>query len=216
MVITREPDTFRNANLTFEGSPIERVNKFKYLGTWLCEDWTSEVEIKCRIETARRTFTKLKRVLTNTDFDFNLRMKFIGSYVWSVLLYGVKGWTLKIPAMNKMEAFEMWVYRRILKIPWTARITNDEVLRRLNRNRGILTIIKRRKTAYLGHIMRNAKYGLLQLIIEGKVEGRRGVGRKKMSWLRNIRHWTGLRTVEDLIHASRNREEIESVVANIH
>ena len=109
----------------------------------------------------------------------------------------------------------MRIYRRILRIPWTARITNEEVLRRIVGERKLFKIIKKKKTAYLGHIMRNTKYQLLQLIIEGKIEGRRGIGRK-MSWLRNIRHWTGIRTAQGPIHVSRNREEIENVVANTH
>ena len=127
----------------------------------------------------------------------------------------MESWTLKVNTINKIETFEMWIYRRILKIPWTARITNEEVLRRIGGERKLFKIIKKKKTAYLGHIMRNTKYQLLQLIIEGKIEGRRGIGRK-MSWLRNIRHWTGIRTVQGLIHVSRNREEMENVVANIH
>jgi len=88
-----------------------------------------------------------------------------------VLLYGMEGWTLKAAAINKLEAFEMWLYRRILKIPWTARLTNEEMFES----------IEKRKTAYLGHIMRNTKYQFLHLLIEGKIEGRRGIGRKKMS-----------------------------------
>jgi len=64
--------------------------------------------------------------------------------------------------------------------------------------------------------MRNTKYQFLHLLIEGKIEGRRGIGRKKMSWLRNIRQWTGLNDVQSLIHTARNKEERENVIANIH
>jgi len=67
---------------------------------------------------------KFKKVLTNTDFDFGLRIRFVKCYVWTVLLYGMEGST-----MNKLKAFEMWVYRRVLRIPWNARRINDEVLR---------------------------------------------------------------------------------------
>jgi len=77
--------------------------------------------------------------------------------------------------MNKLEAFEMWVYRRVLRIPWTARRTNDEVLRIISKDRELLDTIKRRKTAYLDHVIRNEWYQFLQLIIEGK----RGIGRQK-------------------------------------
>jgi len=122
---------------------------------------------------------KFKKVLTNTDFDFGLRIRFVKCKLWIVLLYGMEGWTLKVSTMNKLEAFEMWVYRRVLRIPWTSRRTNDEVLRIINKDRELLDTIKRRKTAYLGHVIRNERYQFLKLIIEGKIEGKRGIERKK-------------------------------------
>ena len=110
----------------------------------------------------------------------------------------------------------MWTYRRRLRVPWTDRVTNEEILRRVHTNRELLTTIKRRKAAYLGQISRHDRYQLLQLILEGKIDGRRGVGRKQMSWARNIRQWTGLRTMEELVSAARNRDQFQHVVANIH
>lgn len=216
MIVSRTMEAFQNSNLTFNAKPIERVSKFKYLGTWLFEDWASDKEVKCRIEQARQTFLNFKNILTCSDFDIKLRIRFVKCYVWSVLLYGVEGWTIKINDINRLEAFEMWLYRRILKIPWTAKTTNEEVLRKVGKGRELFNTIKKRKTAYLGHIMRNEKYRLLQLIIQGKIEGKRGIGRKKMSWLRNIRQWTGICDIQSLIHTARNRELMENVVANIH
>ena len=87
-------------------------------------------------------------------------------YVWSILLYGLEAWTLKVSTMNKIEAFEMWCYRRILKIPWTDRVTNEDVLRSVSKERELLKIIKVRKTSYFGHIIRGPRYELLQLIVE--------------------------------------------------
>ena len=60
---------------------------------------------------------KFKNVMTNSEFDFGLRMRFIQCYVWAFMLYGMESWTLKANTINKIEAFEMWIYRRILKIP---------------------------------------------------------------------------------------------------
>lgn len=216
MVITRDVNKFENSEITFNGTRIERVSRFRYLGVWLSEEWSSDFEIKCRIEQARQAFLKLRRVFTCSDFDLELRLRFLRCYVWSVLLYGMEGWTLKVNAINKLEAFEMWLYRRILKIPWTAKVTNVDVLASVNKERELFNTIKKRKTAYLGHIMRGEKYKYLQLVIEGKVEGRRGMGRKRLSWLRNIRQWTGIHNIQTLIHTARNRSEMENVVANIH
>lgn len=74
--------TFRNTNLTINGSTIEQVNKFKYLGTQLYEDWTSDLEIECRIEYTHSAFMK-----PNKDFDLDLRVRFVKPHI-NLLLYG--------------------------------------------------------------------------------------------------------------------------------
>ena len=89
MVITRKPQMFANARITFNGRPIEQVSKFKYLRTCLCEKWASDIEIKSRIEQVRNAFFNLRKVLTCTDFDLSLRLRFTRCYVWSVLLGGL-------------------------------------------------------------------------------------------------------------------------------
>ena len=101
-------------------------------------------------------------------------------YVYSVLLYGVETWTLKAETLSKLQAFELWLYRRILKIPWTDKVTNEEVLRRMNTTADLVNIVKGRKLQYLGHIMRNrGRYELLQCILQGKIEGKKGPRTKK-------------------------------------
>ena len=105
------------------------------------------MEIKCRIEIARSYFQKYKHIFNNRQINFELRLRFVKCYIWSALLYGVETWTLKVGHMNKLESFEMWVYRRMLKISWVDHITNMEVLRRVNKERELLTNIKRRKVS---------------------------------------------------------------------
>uniref|UniRef100_A0A8D9EXQ6 Uncharacterized protein n=1 Tax=Cacopsylla melanoneura TaxID=428564 RepID=A0A8D9EXQ6_9HEMI len=86
---------------------------------------------------------------------------------------------------EKIAGIEMWSYRRILRIPWTDRVTNIEVLNRMGKEVEVLYDIKRRKLSYLGHVMRGPKYEILHLIIQGKIVGKRSVGRRRISWLRN-------------------------------
>ncbi|XP_055384420.1 uncharacterized protein LOC129614059 [Condylostylus longicornis] len=215
MVVSRK-NNINNTRLFTDNKTVERVTKFKYLGCWLNESWDSSDEIRCRIEVARAMFFRYKKVLTNHGINIALKVRFVKCYVWSVLLYGMETWTLKVAEMNKIEAFEMWLYRRILKIPWIDRVSNAEVLRRINKERELLTTIKRRKAAYFGHVMRNSKYHLLQLIIQGKIQGKRGIGRKQISWLRNIRNWTGLRDLSALMEFSRDRERYKEIVNNIN
>ena len=113
--------------------------------------------------------------------------------------------------MNRLEAFEMYCYRRILRVSWTQRETNESVLRRMHKDRELLGIIKRRKLEYFGHMLRGPKYRLLQTIIQGRIEGKRGIGRKCLSWLRNLRAWTGLK-VEELYRVASDRERFKDIV----
>jgi hypothetical protein len=89
--------------------------------------------------------------------------------------------------LNKLEAFKMWLYRRMMRISWVDRVSNERALGMMQKERELLTTVKRRKAAYLGHIFRGEKYALLQLLVQGKIEGRRGMGRKRVSWLKNLR-----------------------------
>lgn len=214
MIISKTTST-QNSNITVNGANVEKVTRFKYLGCQLNDKWDCDNEVRCRIEMARSAFMKFKKTLTSCDINIKLRLRFVKCYVWSVLLYGSETWTLKVVSMNRLEAFEMWCYRRLLKISWTERVTNEAVLQRLNKERELLLTIKKRKTSYLGHVIRGEKYEVLQLILQGKIEGRRGIGRKQYSWLRNIRNWTGLRTVGELINCARNREHFTQVINNI-
>ncbi|CAG9833628.1 unnamed protein product [Diabrotica balteata] len=134
-----------------------------------------------------------------------LRQRMVKCYVWSVLLYSAEVWTLKVSIMNKIEAFEMWVHRRMLNIPWIARTTNEKVLRSVNKDRELLKTVKHLKMSYLGHIVSGSRYKILQLILKGKIEGRRDVGRKQVSWLKNIREWTQIPNAEQLFHIVEDR-----------
>lgn len=215
MMVSRTSNV--NLNITVNGKKIQQVSKFRYLGSWLTEDLDPDVEIRSRIEQARVTFMNMRALLSNNSLNLALRYRFVKCYFtfYSVLLYGVETWTIKANVMNRLEAFEMWVLRRMLKIPWTEHATNEEVLNRMGIERELLQTVKRRKAAYLGHIFRNSKYQFLQLIMEGKIEGRRGIGRKKFSWLKNIRDWTNL-DAHALFRIAQDRSEYARIVANIH
>lgn len=87
---------------------------------------------------------------------------------------------------ERLEAFEMWLYRRILRISWKDKVTNVIVLERMNKEREVMNTVKKRKLEYFGHIMRNEKkYDLLITILQGKVYGKQGPGRRRISWLKN-------------------------------
>lgn len=212
MVITKS--IIENTQLNVENTDIERVNAYKYLGAWITSSIDQTKEIKTRIEVARTSFIKLKKFLCCRDIGLKLRLRMLRCYVFPTLLYGLEAWTLKQAQLDKLAAFELWCYRRILRISWTERVSNIEVTRRVENEPEILITIKKRKLEYLGHVMRGQKYALLQLIIQGRIRGKRSVGRRRLSWLRNLREWFGCSSAE-LFRAAVNKVRIAMIVSNL-
>lgn len=108
----------------------------------------------------------------------------------------------------------MWFYRRVLRISYVDRITNEECLRRVSKDLELSQEVKVRKLQYLGHVMRGTRYKLLQLIIQGKIIGKRSIGRRRMSWLRNLREWFNC-TSNDLFRAAVSKIKLVMMVANL-
>ena len=114
------------------------------------------------------------------------------SLIWPIATYGCESWTIKKEDDDRIKAFEMKGLRRILRIPWTARKTNEWILETTNVNRSLLESIKSRKLKYYGHVLRNKEEPLEKDIIQGTMPGRQARGRPRMVPMDNIKVWTGL------------------------
>ena len=162
-----------------------------YLGSLKTEDRKCEKEIKRRIELARHTFEKMSKVLTSRNINIQRRKRASKCCIWSTLLHGSETWTLTKAIQNKPEAFEMWIYRRMMRISWTKHKSNEEIQEMTNSKRSLIVTIKKRKLQYFGHLIR--QNGIQRLLLEGTIEGKRGHGRPRMMWMDNIKDWTGLK-----------------------
>ena len=142
MVVSRTGG--ETVSIYIDGRKVEAVSKFKYLGAWITDDGRCEVDIKVRIAMAKEAFNKRKELLTRR-MRLNLKKRIIKTLIWSVLLYGAESWSLRKKDVKKLEAFEMWIWRRIEKISWKDHISNKEVLKRVKERRSLIeTIIKRK------------------------------------------------------------------------
>jgi len=212
MVISKQDRV--SDNLSLNGEAVERCHHFKYLGCLVNERWEMAQEINSRIEQARGVFTRMKKVFSDRTLSLKLRLKMIQCYVFPIVLYGMEGWTLTQRLEEKINAFEMWIYRRILKISWRDHVTNKDVLKRMNTERNLLYTVKERKLMYFGHVMRNEKYRLLHLIIQGRIEGRRTPGRRRTSWLANLRKWFR-KSTSSLFRAAASKIRIAMMITNL-
>ena len=118
MKISRIPSKIM---IKLNNEKLEQVQNFKYLGVIINEQLNHELEIRSRIEQARNAFMKWKSCLTDKSLNHKLRLRTLKCYIWPILLYGVETWTLTTTT-KKLQAFEMWLYRRMLRISWMDRI----------------------------------------------------------------------------------------------
>ena len=135
-------------------------------------------------------------------------------YVWSTLLYGCETWVFKKEAVNRLQAFEMWIYRKMLKISWNSFTPNNRVLERMNEKRKLMSTIMQRKLSFFGHLQRGAQFSFPRLILEGKLQGKRAPGRQRRKWLDDIREWTGL-NYPQLKRVVQNRKAFRIMTAKL-
>ena len=127
--------------------------------------------------------------------------------VWS------RTWTISKMSQQRLEAFEIWTLGRMLRISWTRRITNEEVIRIAGIKRSLIETVKKRKLFFFGHVMRHDS--LQRVLLEGMVEGKRGRGRPRLQWSDNITQWTGL-TCEKAKRTAQDRKRWRFVTGNVN
>ena len=125
----------------------------------------------------------------------SLKYKILKTCIFPVATYGCEAWTLSKLDTKKIKAFEMKCYRKILRIPWTARVTNENVLEQLNMTGcHLLNYIKKQKLTYFGHLSRHET--LEKICMSGGLEGKRGRGRPRRRWHEDVSDWLGISVYE--------------------
>ena len=143
MVVSRKADTLK-CNIFINGTPLKQCESFKYLGSLISSDGRNSKELSSRIGQAKMCFQKMKSILSNTQLSIDTRKRTLQCYIEPILMYGCEAWTINKQIEKKLEAVEMWFLRRILRIPWTARKTNQEVLKEAVTERSLINRIRKR------------------------------------------------------------------------
>lgn len=191
-------------NIYIDNARIEQVQHFNYLGSKITEDGRSKDEILSRIAQAKRAFQNKKHLLTTNSMDLEVRKRFLKIYIWSIALYGCETWTISATEKRKLEAFEMWCYRKMLRIKWIDRITNEAVLIRIKEKEILWHTVKVRRAKMIGHLLRHES--LTKTVIEGDVEGHIGRGRPRMEYMKQLMSDMGKNSYKKLKELSNDRE----------
>ena len=176
--------------LLIENEEIEKVERFKYLGSIKTESGEVSTDINTRIGMAKKRMLDLVNIWKDKTITLSLKIKLLKCLVWTVMTYGAEGWTLKKKDEKRINSAEMWFYRRLLRISWKEKRTDENILEEIGCTRELLSSVKKRKLTYFGHACRS-KCQLMKEIIQGKCEGKRQRGRPKLSYYDNIIVWTG-------------------------
>ena len=162
MVISKKKETPR-CHLISVGVVIKQVEQFNYLGSMLTSDGRCETEIKRRIGIAKKSFKDLSNILANRKINFDTRKRILKSYVWSVLfysslmcgqfyvwsvLYGCTTWNIGKNMEERLSSVEMWFYRRMLRVSWMDKLSNQAILEREETHKTLVTTITKRQMSF--------------------------------------------------------------------
>ena len=129
--------------------------------------------------------TNLDSIFKSRDITLSTKVHLIKAMVFPVVMYGWESWTIKKAEHRRIDAFELWCWRRLLRVPWTARRSNQSILKEIGPGCSLEGLMLKQKLQYFGHLKRRVD-SLEKTLMLGKIEGRRRRGRQRMRWLDGI------------------------------
>ena len=131
--------------------------------------------------------TNLDGILKGIDITLPTNIHVVKTMVFPVVMYGYESWTIKKAECQRIDAFELWCCRRLLRIPWTARRSNQSILKEIRHEYSLEGLMLTRKLQYFGHLMQRTN-SFAKILMLGKIEGARRRGQQRMRWLDGITH----------------------------
>ena len=173
-----------------DGETMERVTDFIFLGSKITADCDCSCEIKRHLLLGRKT--KTNSILKSRDIDLPIKICLVKAMVFPVVMYGCESWIIKKAENWRLDVFELWCWRRLLRVPWTARRSNHSILKEVRPEFSMEWLILKLKLQYFGHLMQRTD-SLEKTLILRKIEGKRRRGQQRMRlWMASPTWWTWL------------------------
>ena len=164
---------------------VEIVTDFIFLDSKITADGDCSLEIKRCLLLERKVMTNLDNLLTSKDFTLPTKVCLIKDTGFPVVMYGCESCSIKKAECHRIDAFELWCWRRLLRVPWTARRTNKSILKEISPEYSLEGLMLKLKFQYFGHLMQRTD-SFEKTLMFGKIEGGRRRGRQRMRWLDGI------------------------------
>ena len=167
-----------------DGETMETVRHY-FLGPKITADGDCSHEIKICLLLGRKVMTILDSILKSRDITLPTKVSLVKTMVFPVVMYGWDSWTIKKAEHWRIDAFEFWYWRRLLRVSWMARRSNQSILKETRPKYSLEGLMLKLKLQYFGYLMQRIDY-LEKPLMLGKIEGRRRRGRQRMRWLDGI------------------------------
>ena len=171
-----------------DGETVETVADFILGGSKITADGDCSHEIKRCLLLRRKVMTNLDRILKSRDIPLSTKVHLVKAVVFPVVMFGCESWTIKKAECWRIDAFELWCWRRLVRVPWAAWRSNQSILKEISPGCSLEGLMLKLKLQYFGHLMRRAD-SLEKTLMLGRIEGRRRRGRQRMRWLDGITDW---------------------------
>ena len=149
-------------------------------------DWSHEIK-RCLL-LGRKFMTNLDSIFKSRDVTLPTKVRLVKAMVFPVVMYGCESWTVKKAERWRIDAFELWCWRRLLRVPWTARRSNKSILKEISPGCSLEGLMLKLKLQYFGHLMWRVD-SLEKTLMLGRIGGRRRGGWQRMRWLDGITNW---------------------------
>ena len=136
-----------------DGETVETMADFIFLGSKITADGDCSYEIKRRLLLGRKVMTNLDSMLKSRDITSSTKVCLVKALVFPVVVYGYESWTVKKAERQRIDAFELWCWRRLLRVPWTARRSNQSILKEISPRCSLEGLMLKLKLQYFGHLM---------------------------------------------------------------
>ena len=167
------------------GETVETVSDFIFLGSKITADGDCSHEIKRHSLLGRKVMTNLDSILKSRDITLPTKVCLVKAMVFPMVMYGCESWTMKKAERRRIDAFELWFWRRLLRVPWTARRSNQSILKEISPGCSLEGLMLKLKLQYFGHLIQRVD-SLEKTLMLGGIAGRRRRGRQRMRWLDGI------------------------------
>ena len=167
------------------GEIVETVTDFIILGSKISADGDFSHEIKRHLLLGRKVMTNPDSILKSRDITLPTKARLVKAVVFLVVMYGCESWTIKKAERWRIDAFELWCWRRLLRVPWTARQSKQSILMEISPEYSLEGLMLNLKLQYFGHLTWRTD-SLEKTLMLGKIEGRRRRGQWRMRWLDGI------------------------------